>query len=277
MQVHSSPIVRLTRYLLLILGAVVTLAPFASMVSTSFKPHAYVLELPPRFIPADPTLDNYIRAITSNHFGRYFLNSLIVAVPSTVITVILSAMLAYGFARWDFPGRSALFYGMLGALMVPSLTLIIPQFVLAKHLHLLDSRLGLIVAYSAGTAVNMFFLRGFFEELPQDLLDAAVVDGAGAFRVFWDVALPLARPALAAVAIFSFLGAWDEFTWALTIINDERLYTLPIALRLFQRQQGTEWGLVFAASVIAVLPTIAVFVAFQRHFIKGVTSGAIKG
>jgi multiple sugar transport system permease protein len=277
MQAHSSPVVRLTRYLLLMLGAVVTLAPFAYMVSTSFKPHAYVLELPPRFIPANPTLDNYIRAITSNHFGRYFLNSLIVAIPSTVITVILSAMLAYGFARWDFPGRSLLFYGMLGALMVPSLTLIIPQFVLAKNLHLLDSRLGLIVAYSAGTAVNMFLLRGFFEELPQDLLDAAVVDGAGAFRVFWDVALPLARPALAAVAIFSFLGAWDEFTWALTIINDERLYTLPIALRLFQRQHGTEWGLVFAASVIAILPTIAVFVTFQRHFIKGVTSGAIKG
>jgi len=277
MQAHSSPVIRLTRYLLLMVGAVVTLAPFAYMVSTSFKPHAYVLELPPRFIPADPTLDNYIRALTSNHFGRYFLNSLIVAVPSTAITVILSAMLAYGFARWDFPGRSVLFYGMLGALMVPSPTLIIPQFVLAKNLHLLDSRLGLIVAYSAGTAVSMFLLRGFFEELPQDLLDAAVVDGAGSFRVFWDVALPLARPALAAVAIFSFLGAWDEFTWALTIINDERLYTLPIALRLFQRQHGTEWGLVFAASVIAVLPTIAVFVAFQRHFIKGVTSGAIKG
>lgn len=277
MQAHSSPVLRLTRYLLLVMGAVVTLAPFAYMVSTSFKPHAYVLELPPRFIPADPTLDNYIRALTSNHFGRYFLNSLMVAVPSTVITVILSAMLAYGFARWEFPGRSVLFYGMLGALMVPSLTLIIPQFVLAKNLHLLNSRLGLIVAYSAGTAVSMFLLRGFFEELPQDLLDAAVVDGAGSFRAFWDVALPLARPALAAVAIFSFLGAWDEFTWALTIINDDRLYTLPIALRLFQRQHGTEWGLVFAASVIAVLPTIAVFVAFQRHFIKGVTSGAIKG
>ncbi len=277
MHTRSSWLGTIARYLLLTCGAVITLAPFAYMVSTSFKPHAFVLELPPRFIPANPTLDNYIRAITSNHFGRYFLNSLIVAVPSTVITVVLSAMLAYGFARWDFPGRSVLFHGMLGALMVPSLTLIIPQFVLAKNLHLLNSRLGLVVAYSAGTAVNMFLLRGFFEELPQDLLDAAVVDGAGSFRVFWDVALPLARPALAAVAIFSFLGAWDEFTWALTIINDERLYTLPIALRLFQRQHGTEWGLVFAASVIAILPTIAVFVAFQRHFVKGITAGAIKG
>jgi multiple sugar transport system permease protein len=123
----------------------------------------------------------------------------------------------------------------------------------------------------------MFLLRGFFEEIPQDLFDAATIDGASAFRTFWSIALPLARPALAAVAIFSFLGSWDEFTWALTAINNQDLYTLPIALRLFQQQHGTEWGVVFAASAIAVLPTIIVFVIFQRHFIKGITSGAVKG
>jgi ABC-type glycerol-3-phosphate transport system permease component len=277
MLTRSSPLAGAVRYLLLTVGALVTIAPLAYMVSTSFKPHAYVLELPPRLIPRQATLDNYTRALTSNHFGRYFLNSAIVATASTAITVVLAAMLAYAFARWDFPGRNLLFYGMLGTLMVPSLTLIIPQFVLAKNLHLLNSRQGLVVVYSAGLAFGVFLLRGFFEELPQDLLDAAVVDGAGPFRTFWDVALPLARPALAAVAIFAFLYAWDEFTWALTAISDERLYTLPIAIRSFQRQHGTEWGLVFAASTIAVLPTIAVFVAFQRHFIKGVTSGAIKG
>jgi multiple sugar transport system permease protein len=186
-------------------------------------------------------------------------------------------MLAYAFARWDFPGRSVLFYAMLGTMMVPALVLIIPQFVLAKNLHLLNSRWGLVVVYSAGTAFNMFLLRGFFEEIPQDLFDAALIDGAGPFATFWRIALPLARPALAAVAIFSFLGAWDEFTWALTAINDEKLYTLPIALRLFQQQHGTEWGLVFAASAVAVVPTIAVFVIFQRQFIKGVMSGAVKG
>src|SRR5215218_10515902 len=132
--------------------------------------------------------------------------------------VVMLTPFAYAFARWEFPGRNVLFYGMLGTLMVPSLTLIIPQFVLAKNLHLLNSRQGLVVVYSAGIAFGVFLLRGFFEELPQDLLDAAVVDGAGPFRTFWDIALPLARPALAAVAIFSFLYAWDEFTWALTAI-----------------------------------------------------------
>ena len=265
------------RYLLLSAGAVVMLLPFLYMLGTSFKPHAFVLELPPRLIPAEPTIANYSRALTTNHFGRYFLNSALVATTSTAVTVVLSAMLAYAFARWDFPGRSALFYAMLGTMMVPALVLIIPQFVLAKNLHLLNSLWGLVVVYSAGTAFNMFLLRGFFEEIPQELFDSALIDGAGPFATFWRVALPLARPALAAVAIFSFLGAWDEFTWALTAISDEKLYTLPIALRLFQQQHGTEWGLVFAASTIAVLPTIVVFVIFQRHFIKGVMSGAVKG
>ncbi|HEY0069806.1 MAG TPA: carbohydrate ABC transporter permease [Chloroflexia bacterium] len=277
MYARSSPIVSALRYVVLLGGAFLVLAPFLYMIGTSFKPHAFVLELPPRFIPSEPTWDNYIRAITSNNFGRYFFNSLLVACSSTIIVVILSSTLAYAFARWDFPGRQLLFFTMLGTMMIPTLVLIIPQFVLAKNLHLLDSLWGLVVVYSAGTAFNMFLLRGFFEEIPQDLFDAATIDGAGPFRTFWSIALPLARPALAAVAIFSFLGAWDEFTWALTAINNQDLYTLPIALRLFQQQHGTEWGVVFAASAIAVLPTIAVFVIFQRHFIKGITSGAVKG
>lgn len=277
MLTRSSLLITMLRYGLLLAGAFIMLAPFLYMLSTSFKPHAFVLELPPRFIPSEPTLDNYVRAITTNNFGRYFLNSLIVASSSTAIILVLSSLLAYAFARWDFPGRQFLFYTMLGTLMIPGLVLIIPQFVLAKNLRLLDSLWGLVVVYSAGTAFNMFLLRGFFEELPQDLFDAATVDGAGPFRTFWSIALPLARPALAAVAIFSFLGSWDEFTWALTAINNQELYTLPIALRLFQQQHGTQWGLVFAASAIAVIPTILVFVIFQRHFIKGVTSGAIKG
>lgn len=267
----------MARHVVLIAGAAIMLVPFLYMVGTSFKPHAFVLELPPTFIPGNPTFENYRNALTSNHFGRYFFNSAVVAIASTIVTVMLSALLAYAFARFDFPGRNGLFYLMLGTLMVPTLVLLIPQFVLAKDLHLLNSRLGLIVVYSAAAPFNMLLLRGFFEEIPQDLLDASLMDGSGPFRTFWDIALPLARPALAAVSIFSFLGAWDEFTWALTSITDEKLYTLPIAIRLFQQQHGTEWGLVFAASTIAVLPTILIFIIFQRHFVRGVMSGAVKG
>jgi multiple sugar transport system permease protein len=264
-------------YFLLAAGAVVMLVPFIYMFSTSLKPHAFVLEIPPQFIPTQPTLENYTQALTTNRFGQYFFNSLIVATSSTIVNVSLSSMLAWAFARWDFPGRQFLFYGLLGTLMIPTLVLIIPQFVLAKNLHLLDSLWGLVVVYSAGTAFNMFLLRGFFEEIPQELIDSALIDGAGPFATFWRIAIPLARPALAAVAIFSFLGAWDEFTWALTAIYNDDLYTLPIALRLFQQQHGTEWGLVFAASTIAILPTVIIFIIFQRNFIKGVMSGAVKG
>ncbi len=251
--------------------------PFIYMVSTSFKSQTFVLELPPQFIPTQPTTANYTEAFTTDKFGQYFLNSLIVAISSTVINVVLSSMLAYAFARWEFPGKQFLFYTMLGTMMIPTLVLIIPQFVLAKNLHVINSLWGLVLVYSAGTAFNMFLLRGFFEELPQELIDSALIDGAGPFATFWRVALPLARPALAAVAIFSFLGAWDEFTWANTAIFDPDLRTLPIALRLFQQQHGTEWGLVFAASIIALLPTVIIFIIFQRNFIKGVMSGAVKG
>ena len=267
----------LLRHAALAFGAVAVLIPFLYMVGTSFKPHAYVLELPPSFIPDHPTLNNYRHALTSNHFGRYFINSAVVAIASTALTLLLSASLAYAFARFEFPGRDGLFYLMLGTLMVPTLVLLIPQFVLAKDLHLLNSRQGLILVYSAAAPFNMFLLRGFFEEIPQDLFDAAVIDGGNAFQLFWDIALPLARPALAAVGIFSFLSSWDEFTWALTSITNQKLYTLPIAIRLFQQAHGTEWGLVFAASTIAVLPTILIFVIFQRQFIKGVMGGAVKG
>lgn len=277
MHVNRSRKLLTFRHLLLILGAGIMLLPFLYMVGTSFKPNAFILELPPNFIPRHPTLVNYRQALMSNHFDRYFLNSAVVATASTALTIILSSSLAYAFARFPFPGRDLLFYVMLGTLMVPTLVLLIPQFVLAKELHLLNSRQGLILVYAAATPFNMFLLRGFFEEIPQDLFDAAVIDGAGPFRTFWDIALPLARPALAAVAIFSFLGAWDEFTWALTSITDVKLFTLPIAIRLFQQAHTTQWGLVFAASTIAVLPTILIFIVFQRQFIRGVMGGAVKG
>jgi multiple sugar transport system permease protein len=268
---------RVALYALGLVGAVLMLTPFLYMAGTAFKPHAFVLELPPSFIPREPTLDNFIRAWTSNNFQRYFMNSVLVATSATAITVVFSAMLAFAFARYEFPGKNVLFYGMLATLMIPSMVLIIPQFVLAKNLHLLNSLLGLVVVYSAGSAINVFLLRGFFEEIPRDLDDAGRIDGCNMLTLFLYVMLPLAKPALATVAIFSFLGAWDEFSWAVTAISDEALYTLPVAIRMFQRAHGTEWGLVFAASLIAVVPVIAVFVIFQRQFVKGVMAGAVKG
>jgi multiple sugar transport system permease protein len=267
-----------SRYAVLTLGAAVMIVPFLYMLSTSFKPYAYVLELPPQFFPKHPTTGNYHAAWSSNSFDRYFLNSVIVAAATTACSVVLSAMMAFAFARFRFFGRRVLFGLLLIGLMVPTMMLIIPQFLLARSLHVLDSLSGLVLFYVGSTlALNTFLLKGFFEDVPRELDEAMVVDGANAWTRFWRLFLPLSRPALATVAIFSFLASWDEFVWALTIINTPSKRTLPIGIALFQGQHSTSWGLVFAASVIAVIPIVAVFLAFQRHFVGGLTAGAVKG
>ncbi len=258
--------------------ALVMLAPFALMVSTAFKPHAYVLEIPPRLIPSAPTLDNFVEAWTSNDFGRYFFNSVFVTVLSTAVSVSLAALLGFVFGRYDFPGKRILFAALLFTIMVPGLVLLIPQFVLARNLGLLNSLWGLVIVYAVlNIGLNTFLLRGFFASLPQEIFDAAEVDGAGPGRIYRSVALPLAKPGLATVTIFSFLAAWDEFTWAIVALSDRELYTLPIAIRSFQRANGTEWGLVFAASLIALVPVLVLFLALQRHFVQGAFAGATKG
>ena len=267
-----------TRLVLLSIGAFVMIVPFAYMLATSLKANSLALEVPPDFIPDDPTTQNYRDAWSSNHFGRYFLNSLGVAVATTLISVLLSSMMAYAFSRLRFPGRTLLFGLLLLGLMVPTMMLIVPQFLLAKELHLLDSYAGLVVFYVGGTlALNTFLLRSFFQDIPRELEEAMVVDGAGPWKRYRQLILPLSRPALATVAIFTFLASWDEFVWALTIINDPEKRTLPIAIALFQGQHATSWGIVFAASAIAVVPVMAIFIALQRQFIGGIAAGAVKG
>ncbi len=273
--------VRLQRWMsfsLALAFGLLMIAPFALMVSTAFKPHAYVLEIPPQLIPEEPTLDNFVRAWGSGDFARYFLNSVLVTVSSTAISVSLSAMLGFAFARYRFPGSRLFFALLLFTMMVPGMLLLIPQFMLARDLGLLNTLWGLIVVYSVmNLGLNTFLLRGFFSAMPQALFDSASVDGAGPWRAFRSIALPLSRPGLATVTIFSWLAAWDEFTWAITILADRQLYTLPIGIRMLQRAQSTEWGLVFAASLIALAPVLVLFIALQRQFVSGAFVGATKG
>jgi ABC-type glycerol-3-phosphate transport system permease component len=257
---------------------IVMLIPFALMVSTAFKPHAFVLESPPRLVPEHPTLENFTDAWTGQDFGRYFVNSLIVSVASTAIAVALSAMLAFAFARYRFPGRRVLFAMLLFTMMVPGMVLLIPQFVLAKNLGLLNSLQGLVIVYATmNLGLNTFLLRGFFSTMPDEMFDAAAVDGAGVWASFRRVALPLAKPGIATVTLFSFLASWDEFTWAIVTLSDKELYTLPIAVRSLQRANATELGLVFAASLISLGPVLLLFVALQKQFVSGAFVGATKG
>ncbi len=237
-----------------------------------------MIEYPPKLIPDAPSVGNFVRAWTSNKFQLYFVNSAITAVTSTALTVLFSAMTAYSFARFKFRFKEFLFFTILLVLMVPDMITIIPKFQLVKSLGLRDSLWGLIVVYVAGgVSMNTFLLRGFFESLPKELEEAMLIDGGNYLTVFFRMILPLSKPALATVTIFSFMGNWDEFTWALTAIDNPLKRTLPIAIYSFQGQHGTEWGLVFAAMLIALVPIMIVFLSMQKYFISGLTTGAFKG
>jgi ABC-type glycerol-3-phosphate transport system permease component len=264
-------------YVIAIIGAVMMIFPFLWMVSISLQAHVFVIEYPPKLIPDQPSLDNYVRAWISNNFQLYFLNSSITAIAATFGAVICSAMAAYAFARFQFKGKELLFTLFLIVLMIPDIVTIMPKFLLAKTLGLRNSLWGLILFYiGMNISLNTFLLRGFFESQPKELEEAMVLDGASPFTIFFRLALPLAKPALATVTIFSFLANWDEFIWALTIIDDPLKRTLPIAIYSFQGQHGTEWGLTFAAMIIALIPVILIFIALQRYFTGGLTTGAFR-
>ncbi len=265
-------------YIVAIIGAVIMIFPFLWMVTNSLKPNVFVIEYPPKLIPDNPSFENFIRAWESNNFQLYFANSTFVTIVSTFLCVLVSSTTAYAFARFKFRGKEFLFFFILLVLMVPDMVTIIPRFLLIKTLGLRNSLWGLILVYVASsTALNTFLLRGFFEQLPHEIEEAMLIDGANYLTIFFRMVIPLSAPALATVTIFSFMGNWDEFTWALTAIDDPLKRTLPIAIYSFQGQHGTEWGLVFAAMIIAIIPTLLVFLSLQKYFVKGLTSGSVKG
>lgn len=266
-----------TRYVLLTVIAAIMVYPFAYMISTSLKTRSLALGSPLDIFPTEPTLQNYIDVFRVADLGRYIANSAFVSVTSTVLIVFLASLMAFAFSRLKFPGRRVLFIALVVGLALPTMMLIIPQFILARDLGLLNSTAGLIPFY-VGTALafHTFLLTGFFSTVPRELEEAMIVDGAGLWRRYWNLIVPLSRPAIATCIIFAFLGTWDEFAWALTTLNDESQRTLPVAIALFRGQYSTDWGLVFAASVIAVLPVIVVYIIFQRQFVAGLTTGGLK-
>lgn len=263
---------------LLSLGALITITPLIYMIATALKGPVYVFEIPPRLIPEQPTLQNFISAWTSNQFSRYFLNSIFVTVVSVVAILLLASMMAYAFARHSFMGKKILYALVIFFMTLPAMSLIVPQFILARDLALTDKLGGLIAMDIAqNLPFATFLLRGFLEEIPKEIEEAAYMDGASAWSIYWFIVLPLCKPALATSAIFAFLGAWDEYVWASTIINTPKLRTLPVGIAVFQGVHTTNWGLVFAASLIAIVPVLILFASLQKYFIKGMVAGAVKG
>jgi multiple sugar transport system permease protein len=266
-------------YAILILGVIAFVFPFIYMILTTFLKGAYSLPKPGEVFAARPNLDNYVDVWTGYNFYRYFLNSLLIAGVAMVGGLFLGAMTAYAFVRFEFPFKEFLFRAFLFTMMIPLVLAIVPQFTVINSLGLVNTYLGLWLIYIGGGVVgSTFFLRGFFETIPKDLEESILIDGGGNWRIFWNIYLPLSKPALGTMAIFAFSGTWDEYFVALTIIKDEAMRTLPIALMMFQGQHASNWALVFAASIIAILPVIIIYIIFQKKFVKaGESEGAVKG
>jgi multiple sugar transport system permease protein len=266
-----------TRLLLACLFGALSIFPLLYMISLSFQPTGDILGTSPVLVPAHPTVTNYVQAWTENSFGHYFFNSLVVSLATVVITVCFAALAAFAFARYRFRFKEVIFYVFLASLAVPSVELIIPQYLLVDRLHLLDSLKGLTLIYSSeNLPFAIFLLRGFFEAVPKELEESFRLDGAGTLRVLTHLIAPLSMPAIATVAMFTFNYAWEEFVIALTLINSPSHDTLPIGLAQFIGAHTTAWGPLFAGSVIATVPSVLVFVLAQRWFRRGVSLGGIR-
>jgi multiple sugar transport system permease protein len=281
---------RALTYLVLIAVAIICAAPFVWMLSASFEPLGQIFSWPPHWVPSHPTLHNYTAFMSSgSNIGRWFVNSLLVAGSITILQTFLGALAAYAFAKRRFPGRDLIFYLFLGTMMFPGAVLFIPNYIVLKDIPLfggndllgqgghgwLNTYWGLIVP-SVVSAFAIFLLRQYMKTIPDDLLDAARMDGGSELWIFWRVVMPLSRPALAAVAIFTFGFFWQDYLWPLIVINSPSLYTLPLGLGQFSQQNRTVWDLLMAGSVISLAPVIVVFLVFQRHFIQGIATSGMK-
>jgi multiple sugar transport system permease protein len=267
-------------HVMLVAGLMVVISPFVWMALGSIKTTGELRQSPPTWLPEDPTLGNYVDLFERLDFARFFFNSTLVAVAVTLGNLLFSSMLGYVLAKHDFPGKRALFVLMLGTLMVPAIVTFMPLFVLVSNMGMVNTYPGLILptlAGASGIAFGGFLMRQYISSLPDDLIDAARVDGAGEYRIFFKIILPLCGPALAALGILTFLAAWNNFLWPLVVASTEDMYTLPVAIALFSiGQHETNHGLLLAGAVTVVLPVVVVFIALQRYFTQGIAMTGIK-
>lgn len=280
---------KLIVYILATIGAVLFLAPFAWMVTASLQNVGDMFRWPPSWIPRNPTLANYTSFLRTENLGLWFFNSAYIALMITFLQLFFNSLAAYTFAKRNFPGRDTLFIIFLGTIMIPGQVLLIPTYIILKHIPLfggndifgqgghgwLDSYWGLI-APGAVSTFGIFFLRQYMKGIPDDLLDAARIDGASEFRIYGQIMLPLSRPALAASAIGTFTYAWNDWFWPLIVTSSESLRVLPLGLALFVTKNKTVWDVLFAGSVLATLPVLIVFLMFQRHFLRGIVLSGMK-
>ena len=269
------------RYLLLAMGTVVFTLPMIYMISTSLRPNGALYEYPPRFFPRWEALtpENYDYILHQSKFYLNFLNSAIVSVSTIVLAALAVPAMAFVLGKFKSGLTNLLFAFIIITMIIPGTTMIVPQFELATRLGMVNQLRGLIPFYTAWVIpFSTFMIKGFMENIPGEIMEAAWLDGADVWKVFTRIAMPLASPAVASVSIFNFLTAWEEYPWANTVINDNSKRTLPIAIAgFFGQHQFTQWGYVFAMSVLTLIPVVLIFILCQKFFVQGLTAGSIKG
>jgi len=261
-------------YILLALGSIVMFFPFLWMLLSSFKDIREILDI--NFFPQTWTLANYREVIFDTRFPRWFFNSMVVALATTLSGLFFCSLIGYTLTRMRFPGRQVIFILILSTLMVPTEMLVIPWFVMSSDFGWINTFWG-IAFPGLMPAFGVFLMRQFFQTLPRDLFDAARVDGIGEFGLFWRIGLPLVKPALAALGIFAFIGNWNAFLWPLIIAKSASMRTIPVGIALFSGEAGTAWNLIMAANALAIIPVLLVFFVFQKQIIEGVVLTGTKG
>jgi ABC-type glycerol-3-phosphate transport system permease component len=266
---------KVSTYAILIVAAVIALLPFGYVISTSFKSTMALFAYPPDWLPDEPTIDNYRNLLSRYPFWRWLLNSFIVAGSVTAIKLVIDSMAGYAFAKMRFPGKDALFLVVLISLMVPFASLLIPTFIIVRDLGLLNTYWGLILPGLA-SPIGVFMMRQFIESLPIDLENAARLDGCSEFQIYRRVILPLVRPGLVVLGVFTFMVQWTSYLWPLVVVTKPEMATLTVGARSLTSTFTQDWGLNSAAAVLSMLPMIFFFIFLQRYFIAGSIAGALK-
>ncbi|MFC3549658.1 carbohydrate ABC transporter permease [Lysobacter cavernae] len=256
--------------------AVLSLAPLLWMLAVSFMQPGEASHFPPPLLPSRPTLHNYHELFAKAGMGRYLLNSFLIASLTTLIALLLNTLAGYAFAKLQFPGRERVFRVLLAALVIPAQVTMMPLFLMLKQMGLVNSYAGAIVPGMAGI-FGIFLVRQYARSIPDELLEAARIDGAGEWRIFFQIVLPALKPILVTLAIFSFLAAWNDFMWPLIVLSDSSLQTLPVALASLSREHVQDNEMMMAGSVVTVLPVLLLFLVLQRYYLQGLLVGSVKG
>ncbi|MDI6828448.1 MAG: carbohydrate ABC transporter permease [Armatimonadota bacterium] len=264
------------QHLLLMIFGISFFLPFYWLAATSLKPDAQVFQSPPAWVPHPIMWTNYPRALTYVPFAKYLVNTIVICVLTVFGVLFSSSLVAYSFSKIRWPGRNIVFFILLSTLMLPSQVTVIPVFTIFKTLHWIDTIKPLVIPAFFGSAFFIFLLRQFFMTIPLELSDAAKIDGCSELDIYWRLILPLSKPALATVALFAFIGAWNDFLGPLIYLNDETKYTLSIGLQQFVSQHGAEWSMLMAASTVMTIPIVILFFFAQKTFIQGITLTGIK-